>query len=110
MCAFCAGSYILGIGDRHLENFLLDQCDGTVVGIDFGLAFGSGLGLPAPELIPFRLTQQVCLYCTWNDDQTSTRNILLSVYDLVGIVANNINNMTLLIYSLWVYTALVASG
>lgn len=29
------------------------------MGIDFGLAFGNGLGLPAPELIPFRLTQQV---------------------------------------------------
>ncbi len=58
--AFCIGSYILGIGDRHLDNFLLDKCDGSLVGIDFGLAFGNGLGLPAPELIPFRLTQQVC--------------------------------------------------
>jgi hypothetical protein len=56
--AFCIGSYILGIGDRHLDNFLLDKCDGSIVGIDFGLAFGNGLGLPAPELIPFRLTKQ----------------------------------------------------
>lgn len=28
MTAFSIGSYILGIGDRHLDNFLLDQCDG----------------------------------------------------------------------------------
>jgi len=35
------------------------QSDGSVVGIDFGLAFGSGTALlPVPELLPFRLTQQ----------------------------------------------------
>lgn len=58
LSAFSAASYILGIGDRHLGNFLIDQTDGTVVGIDFGLAFGCGLGLPVPELIPFRMTRQ----------------------------------------------------
>ena len=62
LSAFSAASYILGIGDRHLGNFLIDQTDGTVVGIDFGLAFGCGLGLPVPELIPFRMTRQVLLH------------------------------------------------
>ncbi|CAM9285642.1 unnamed protein product [Discosporangium mesarthrocarpum] len=52
-------SYVLGIGDRHLDNFLLDTGSGTVVGIDFGAAFGFGTSeLPVPELIPFRLTNQ----------------------------------------------------
>lgn len=35
------------------------QTDGSVVGIDFGMAFGGGSSLlPVPELLPFRLTPQ----------------------------------------------------
>lgn len=33
--------YILGIGDRHLSNFMIDLETGGVIGIDFGHAFGS---------------------------------------------------------------------
>lgn len=56
--AFSICSYILGIGDRHLDNILLDQNDGSLVGIDFGASFGQGLLLPIPELMPFRFTRQ----------------------------------------------------
>ena len=49
-------SYLLGIGDRHLENFLVNTTDGEVLGIDFGLSFGAGVQLAIPELVPFRLT------------------------------------------------------
>lgn len=53
-------SYILGIGDRHLENFLIDTKDGNIVAIDFGHAFGSATEiLGVPELVPFRLTRQI---------------------------------------------------
>eukprot|EP00808_Paulinella_micropora_P005923 g448.t1 len=53
-------SYILGIGDRHLDNFLLDTSDGSVIGIDFGHAFGSATSLlPVPELVPFRCVRQL---------------------------------------------------
>ena len=59
LSTFSISSYILGIGDRHLENFLVDKSDGTLVGIDFGLTFGSGTSyLPVPECIPFRLSPQ----------------------------------------------------
>jgi len=37
----CISHYILGIGDRHLSNFMLDLQTGAIVGIDFGHAFGS---------------------------------------------------------------------
>lgn len=37
----CISHYILGIGDRHLSNFMIDLHTGAVVGIDFGHAFGS---------------------------------------------------------------------
>ncbi len=33
--------YVLGIGDRHLSNMMVDMESGGVVGIDFGHAFGS---------------------------------------------------------------------
>ncbi|TMW63293.1 hypothetical protein Poli38472_002234 [Pythium oligandrum] len=57
---FSACSYILGIGDRHLDNFLLDHQTGRVIGIDFGVSFGAGASvLPVPELIPFRFTRQM---------------------------------------------------
>jgi hypothetical protein len=51
------GSYILGVGDRHLDNFLFDYVNGVIVPIDFGYSFGFGIGLYIPELMPFRLTQ-----------------------------------------------------
>jgi len=56
MAVFSIVSYLLGIGDRHLENFLVNTTDGEVLGIDFGYSFGAGVQLAVPELIPFRLT------------------------------------------------------
>ncbi|KAF4038122.1 FATC domain-containing protein [Phytophthora infestans] len=60
VAVFSACSYVLGIGDRHLDNFLLDLASGCVIGIDFGVSFGAGASvLPVPELIPFRYTRQM---------------------------------------------------
>ncbi|KAG2383045.1 hypothetical protein C9374_005012 [Naegleria lovaniensis] len=60
LATFSICSYILGIGDRHLENFLVDYSSGSLIGIDFGHAFGSATEiLPVPELVPFRLTRQL---------------------------------------------------
>lgn len=39
--AICIAQWILGIGDRHLGNFLVDKSSGYEIGIDFGHAFGS---------------------------------------------------------------------
>uniref|UniRef100_A0A2K6UMZ3 DNA-dependent protein kinase catalytic subunit n=1 Tax=Saimiri boliviensis boliviensis TaxID=39432 RepID=A0A2K6UMZ3_SAIBB len=55
----CISHWILGIGDRHLNNFMVAMGTGGVIGIDFGHAFGSATQfLPVPELMPFRLTRQ----------------------------------------------------
>ena len=59
MAVFSVASYLIGIGDRHLENFLIDTTDGELLGIDFGIAFGSNVHLCIPELMPFRLTPQI---------------------------------------------------
>uniref|UniRef100_A0A3P9A875 DNA-dependent protein kinase catalytic subunit n=1 Tax=Esox lucius TaxID=8010 RepID=A0A3P9A875_ESOLU len=55
----CVSHWILGIGDRHLSNFMVSTETGGMIGIDFGHAFGSATQfLPIPELMPFRLTRQ----------------------------------------------------
>lgn len=51
--------YILGIGDRHINNILIDKTTAELIHIDFGIAFEQGKCLPSPELIPFRLTRDL---------------------------------------------------
>ncbi|EGB12459.1 hypothetical protein AURANDRAFT_1930, partial [Aureococcus anophagefferens] len=52
----CVANYALGLGDRHLENVLLDVRDGSVVDVDWGVCFDAGTRLRVPEAVPFRLT------------------------------------------------------
>lgn len=51
--------HVLGLGDRHGHNILLDTKTGEVVHIDLGVAFEAGRILPVPELVPFRLTRDI---------------------------------------------------
>ncbi|CAI5773239.1 serine-protein kinase ATM isoform X1 [Podarcis lilfordi] len=51
--------YILGLGDRHVQNILLDEQSAELVHIDLGVAFEQGKILPTPEIIPFRLTRDI---------------------------------------------------
>lgn len=51
--------HILGLGDRHLSNILIDQVTGEVVQIDLGIAFDGGKLLQIPETVPFRLTRDM---------------------------------------------------
>ena len=57
--ALSIACYILGIGDRHLDNFLINTYNSEVVAIDFGISFGKGLTQLIPELVPYRLTNQI---------------------------------------------------
>jgi ataxia telangiectasia mutated family protein len=51
--------YILGIGDRHAQNILIDTVTAEVVHIDFGFVFEQGKTLTTPETVPFRLTRDI---------------------------------------------------
>lgn len=68
--------WILGIGDRHVSNLMLDENSGEMVPIDFGIAFDAVRThafamprlmlksaqaelLPVPEKVPFRMTQDI---------------------------------------------------
>ncbi|KAI5704053.1 hypothetical protein M8J75_001535 [Diaphorina citri] len=48
--------YIIGLGDRHLDNVLVDLHTGEVVHIDYNVCFEKGKTLRVPEKVPFRLT------------------------------------------------------
>lgn len=51
--------YILGLGDRHGENILFDERNGDAVHVDFNCLFNQGEKLAFPEVVPFRLTQNM---------------------------------------------------
>ncbi|XP_059314119.1 uncharacterized protein LOC132064955 isoform X2 [Lycium ferocissimum] len=51
--------HVLGLGDRHLDNILIDFCSGDIVHIDYNVCFDKGQRLKIPEIVPFRLTQTI---------------------------------------------------
>lgn len=52
--------YILGLGDRHPSNIMLDRHTGKVTHIDFGDCFEVAMSRDKhPEKIPFRLTRML---------------------------------------------------
>jgi FKBP12-rapamycin complex-associated protein len=52
--------YILGLGDRHPSNLMLDRFSGKVIHIDFGDCFEVAMHRDKfPEKIPFRLTRML---------------------------------------------------
>ncbi|OQS05072.1 phosphatidylinositol kinase, partial [Thraustotheca clavata] len=55
LAVMCVVGYIIGLGDRHLDNILLCE-SGDVVHIDYNVCFDKGKKLKVPETVPFRLT------------------------------------------------------
>uniref|UniRef100_A0AAY4APV8 Serine/threonine-protein kinase ATR n=1 Tax=Denticeps clupeoides TaxID=299321 RepID=A0AAY4APV8_9TELE len=51
--------YVLGLGDRHGENILVDSLTGECVHVDFNCLFNKGETFDVPEVVPFRLTQNM---------------------------------------------------
>ena len=52
--------YVLGLGDRHPSNLLLDRSSGKILHIDFGDCFEVAMTREKfPEKIPFRLTRML---------------------------------------------------
>lgn len=51
--------YIIGLGDRHLDNMMVDFATGEIIHIDYNVCFEKGRKLRVPELVPYRLTQNL---------------------------------------------------
>jgi FKBP12-rapamycin complex-associated protein len=52
--------YILGLGDRHPSNLMLDRASGKIIHVDFGDCFEVAMKRDkAPEKVPFRLTRMI---------------------------------------------------
>jgi phosphatidylinositol kinase/protein kinase (PI-3 family) len=51
--------YVLGIGDRHLDNIMIDMSNGKLLHIDFNVSFDKGKRLRIPELVPFRMSRNL---------------------------------------------------
>ncbi|SMR49430.1 unnamed protein product [Zymoseptoria tritici ST99CH_3D1] len=51
--------HVLGLGDRHGENILLEEGTGGVFHVDFNCLFDKGLTFEKPEMVPFRLTHNM---------------------------------------------------
>jgi phosphatidylinositol kinase/protein kinase (PI-3 family) len=52
--------YVIGLGDRHPSNLLVDRLSGSVIHIDFGDCFERAANRTyLPEVVPFRLTRMM---------------------------------------------------
>uniref|UniRef100_A0A158Q8F1 non-specific serine/threonine protein kinase n=1 Tax=Elaeophora elaphi TaxID=1147741 RepID=A0A158Q8F1_9BILA len=52
--------YVVGLGDRHLNNIMVEKETGRLVHIDLGMVFEFGKrNLLVPEQVPFRLTREM---------------------------------------------------
>ena len=56
MAIMSSFGYFIGLGDRHLDNILLNLETGALIHIDYTICFEKGQRLKVPELVPFRLT------------------------------------------------------
>lgn len=57
--AMCMIGYIIGLGDRHLDNVLVDFNTGELIHIDYNICFEKGACLRVPEKVPCRLTNNI---------------------------------------------------
>ena len=88
----CAGyaaiSYLLGVGDRHLENLMLDG-KGRLFHIDYAYIFGND---PKPMPPPFKLTAEMIEAMNGIDDENFS--IFMSLLcGALGILRENYENL-----------------
>jgi tetratricopeptide (TPR) repeat protein len=61
VAAWSMTGYVVGLGDRHGENLLIETTTGRCVHVDFAMLFDKGMTLKVPEIVPFRLTHNMVI-------------------------------------------------
>ena len=61
MAGYCVATYLLGVGDRHLENLMITQ-DGKFFHVDFGYIFGKEPPLKGIVSSKIRISENMILY------------------------------------------------
>lgn len=51
--------HILGLGDRHSGNIMVQQQTGRIVHVDYEMLLDGGKNLKYPEYVPFRMTPNI---------------------------------------------------
>ena len=59
MAIWSVFGYLVGLGDRHLENILICNKTSKICMIDLECVFNYGLKLPVPEIVDFRFTKNI---------------------------------------------------
>ena len=95
--------YILGLGDRHLDNILVDFNTGEVIHIDYNICFERGVKLKVPERVPFRLTQIMQKALGISGVEGTFR---VACYEVLRILRRN-NEQLLTLLETFVYDPLV---
>lgn len=76
--------YILGLGDRHPSNIMIDRKTGGVIHVDFGDCFDIALFRPRfPERVPFRLTRMLVEALGPAGHQGAFRNTCVKTQEVV---------------------------
>ncbi|KAM0676776.1 serine/threonine-protein kinase M1 [Binucleata daphniae] len=92
--------WFMGLGDRHLENIMIDATTGDTFHVDLNSIFENAKLLSVPERVPFRLTQNIihafgplgidgtykntmidCLNAMIQNKDLILSNLLLFIYD-----------------------------
>ena len=96
--------YVLGLGDRHPSNLLLDRMSGKILHIDFGDCFEVAMTREKfPEKIPFRLTRM--LICAM--EVTGIEGTYRSTCESVMRVLRNNKDSLLAVLEAFVYDPLL---
>ncbi|XP_047153603.1 serine/threonine-protein kinase SMG1-like isoform X2 [Vigna umbellata] len=95
--------HVLGLGDRHLDNILIDFCNGDIVHIDYNVCFDKGQRLKIPEIVPFRLTQIIEAALGLNGIEGSFRS---NCEKVIGVLRKN-KDVLLMLLEVFVWDPLV---
>ncbi|KAI1260688.1 TOR kinase [Xylariaceae sp. FL1019] len=79
--------YILGLGDRHPSNLMLDRITGKIIHIDFGDCFEVAMKRDKyPERVPFRLTRMLTYAMEVSNIEGSFR---ITCEHVMGVLRDN---------------------